>query len=162
MPSQVSREHKPWHQELLNWLGSGLRHLQQPKHPRCLQDAEKFKTQSSCSPPPFIESNTKTHHKSDPQPPGSQPGPLHYTALLGMLQGMRFAGQYAQVQILALVLGACHSRQVPLPKCHSPCLGTEMTLLAPECGVVHRIRSTGNPECLINDRAKGLFLAPSL
>ena len=39
---------------------------------------------------------------------------------------------------------------------------TEMTLLAPECGVVHRIRSTGNPECLINDRAKGLFLAPSL
>lgn len=123
LPSQVSWEHKPWHQELLNWLGSGLRHLQQPKHPRCLQDAEKFKTQSSCSPPPFIESNTKTHHKSDPQPPGSQPGPLHYTALLGMLQGMRFAGQYARVQILALVLGACHSRQVPLPKCHSPCLG---------------------------------------
>lgn len=87
LPGQVSQEHEPWHQELLSWLGSGLRHLQQPKHPRCLQDAEKFKTQSSCSPPPFIESNTKTHHKSDPQPPGSQPGTSSLHRTLGDAPG---------------------------------------------------------------------------
>lgn len=45
--------------------------------PRC----RKVKNQSSCSSSPFTESNTKTHHKSEPQPPGSQPGAssLHHT-----------------------------------------------------------------------------------
>lgn len=55
--------------------------------------------------------------------PAPSLGPPHYTTLSGMLQGMSFAGQRARAQILALVLGACQSRQVPLPKCRSPCLG---------------------------------------
>lgn len=43
----------------------------------------------------------ETHHESEPQPPGSQPGaaPGHELA----------AGQLTRVQIPALLLEACHS-----------------------------------------------------
>lgn len=123
LPGRVSWEHEPWHQELLNWLGSGLRHLQQPKHPGVSKMQKSLKTRALAHLLLLQKATPRLTTSQNLSLPAPNLGPLHYTTLSGMLQGMSFAGQYARVQILALVLGARHSRQLPLPKCHSPCLG---------------------------------------
>lgn len=108
---RISWELEPQMEGLLNWSGSGFRHLQRFKCPGVSNVPRGLKTRALVYLPLFTDGNIDTQDTSRVSDiPGKNPGllapsltPFHLTTLSGKFKSMSSAGPHASVRKSALL-----------------------------------------------------------